>query len=66
MNLFDTENINELIKRYESMNEWLVDNILANPSFFDKVARERNVLSVRIYNYYKDNEKTTKGIRYRA
>lgn len=55
MELFDN-NIAFLIERHEFLTEWLSSNISAPTYLFEEKARERNILSVRIHNYYRINK----------
>ena len=55
MNLFNIE-IEKLIERYNELTDWLYDNTIAETSLYEERLRERNILSVRIHNYYHDNK----------
>lgn len=55
MNLLEPTDINELINRYNELTDWLYDHLLAYLPLFEEKLRERNILSVRIHNYYHDN-----------
>jgi len=55
MKLLDLTDVNELMERHEELTQWLSANIGAKTRLFEEKARLRNVLSVRIYNYHKDN-----------
>jgi len=53
MKLIDDTNIGELLEREHSLIVWLRDNLWHRD--FDIKARERAALTVKIANYYKNN-----------